>query len=114
MKHVIKKILRETYEQQMLNDICNRISTGSNGESEKFMENLFNDLLSNDTLSDIHEEIIEINNKWKNDMKVSVNNGRDIPDTLKGSTGDSESDICDMYLSQIQDKVCSKHLERMD
>ena len=40
MKHIIKKVLNETYEYQQLNDICQKLSTGSNQKSPEFMKEI--------------------------------------------------------------------------
>lgn len=114
MKHIIKKILKETYDQQNLSYICQTLTSGSNGESSVFMKNLIKDIMSTDLPENIKRGVFRVYKRWKSDMFTSVNNGRDIPDSLQGSTGDSESDISDMYLTQIQDIICSNYLEELD
>lgn len=106
MRKRIRKILKETYEKNLLSDICNRISTGDNKESPIFMKKLFVDIMKTNLDDKVKNEIKKIFDKWKTDMYYSVNNGRYHKDSLYGSTGDSESDISDMYLSEIQSKVC--------
>tara|TARA_R110000868_G_scaffold404642_1_gene683017 strand:+ start:484 stop:828 length:345 start_codon:yes stop_codon:yes gene_type:complete len=114
MKHILKKILKETYNQQILNNICNQLSTGSNKKSPEFMNQLFDFINNSDLPQNIKEKSLIVFKKWKNDMFTSVQNGRNIPDSLQGSTGDSESDISDMYLTQIQDIICSGFMEELD
>lgn len=106
MRKRIRKILKEIYEKNLLSDICNRISTGDNKESPIFMKKLFVDIMKTNLDDKVKNEIKKIFDKWKTDMYYSVNNGRYHKDSLYGSTGDSESDISDMYLSEIQSKVC--------
>lgn len=105
IKH-IRKILKETYEKNLLSDICNRISTGNNKESPIFMKRLLDDIMKTNLDDEVKNDVKKIFDKWKTDMFYSVHNGRYHKDSLYGSTGDSESDISDMYLSEIQSKVC--------
>ena len=114
MEHIIKRILKETYEEQYLTNICQTLSTGSNKISPKFMKNLVSEILKSSLPPNIKKSIFDINKKWESDMFTSVNNGRDLPDSPVGSTGDSESDISDMYFTQIQDVICSNYLEELD
>lgn len=111
MKKTIKKILKETYEKNLLSDICNRISTGNNKQSRIFMKELFEDIMKTNLDDSVKNEIIDIFNKWKSDMFYSVDNGRYQEDSLNGSTGDSESDISNGYLSEIQSKVCQIYMD---
>lgn len=106
MRKHIRKILKETYEKNLLSDICNRISTGDNKQSPIFMEKLFADIMKTNLDEEVKNDVKKIFDDWKSDMFYSVRNGRYHKDSLYGSTGDSESDICDMYLSHIQSKVC--------
>jgi hypothetical protein len=114
MKHVIKKVLKETYEQQQLSDICKQLTTGSNKKSPEFMKKLFDYINNSDLPENVKDKSLGVFKKWKSDMFISVQNGRNIPDSLQGSTGDSESDISDMYLTQIQDIICSGFMEELD
>lgn len=111
MRKRIRKILKETYEKNLLSDICNRISTGNNKESPIFMKKLFIDIMNTNLSDDIKNDIKKIFNDWETDMFYSVNNGRSHKNSLYDSTGDSESDISDMYLSRIQSKVCQIFME---
>ena len=111
MKKIVKKILKETYEKNLLSDVCNRISTGSNGESVNFMETLISDIMKTNLSDNVKNKTQEIFKKWKSDMHYSVDNGRYHKDSLYGSTGDSESDISDMYLSEIQSLVCQIYMD---
>jgi hypothetical protein len=114
MKRIVKKVLKETYEQQFLDNICQTLSTGSNPVSPKFMNYMINQILKSDLPPNIKKDVMGVYNKWKSDMFTSVNNGKDEPYSPLGSTGDSESDISDMYLTQIQDIICSNYLEELD
>lgn len=111
MRKLVNKILKETYEKDLLSNICNRISTGSNKQSPEFMKVLVSDLMKTNLSDDIKYKIQEIFKKWKNDMYTSVNKGRNHKDSLYGSTGDSESDVADMYLSEIQSLVCQIYMD---
>lgn len=116
MKNVIKKILKENYERQYLDKICNTLSTGNNHESIAFMENLFIELnkisLSSDPQKsiEIHQKIKSIYEKWKRDI---ISNDKDKPKdgSMKGATADSQGDISNFYLSTIQDIVCPIYME---
>ena len=111
MRKLVNRILKETYEKNLLSDVCNRLSTGSNGESVKFMETLVSDIMKTELSDNIKNKIQQIYKKWKSDMFYSVDNGRYHKDSLYGSTGDSESDIADMYLTEIQSLVCQIYMD---
>lgn len=111
MRKLVNRILKETYEKNLLSDVCNRISTGSNKQSPDFIKTLVEDLMKTNLSDDIKHKVQLIFNKWKNDMHYSVDNGRYHKDSLYGSTGDSESDIADMYLSEIQSLVCQIYMD---
>lgn len=109
MKQTIKKILKETYDQQILNDICNKISTGSNKVSEEFMNNLENYINSSDLPPYIKNNTKKVFNSWRKDVYYGVKK-----DSFGRMTGDSESDESDTYLSQIQTLICDNYMEAMD
>lgn len=111
MRKLVNRILKETYEKNLLSDVCNRLSTGSNGESVKFMETLVSDIMKTELSDNIKNKVQQIYKKWKSDMFYSVDNGRYHKDSLYGSTGDSESDIADMYLTEIQSLVCQIYMD---
>jgi hypothetical protein len=111
MRKLIRKILKESYEKNLLSDICNRLSTGSNKQSPDFMKTLVADIMKTDLTDNVKNKVQVIFKKWKSDMYYSVDNGRYHKDSLYGSTGDSESDIADMYLSEIQSLVCQIYMD---
>lgn len=106
MKKSIRKILKETYDKQLLSSICNRISTGSNNQSPKYIESLISDIMKTDLDDSVKKKVLNVYDRWKKDMDISVDNERYNNVSLNGSTGDSESDIGDMHLSEIQSLVC--------
>jgi hypothetical protein len=111
MRKLIKKILKENYEKNLLSNICNRISTGSNKQSPYFIKTLVADIMKTDLSDDVKNKVQEVFKKWKSDMYYSVDNGRYHKDSLYGSTGDSESDIGNTYLSEIQSIVCEIYMD---
>ena len=111
MRKLVNRILKETYEKNLLSDVCNRLSTGDNKQSPMFMKTLVDDLMKTELSDNIKNKIQQIYKKWKSDMFYSVDNGRYHKDSLYGSTGDSESDIADMYLTEIQSLVCQIYMD---
>lgn len=109
MKHIVKRILKETYDQQTLNDICNRISTGSNKVSEEFMNNLENYINSSELPPYIKNDAKKVFNAWREDVYYGVKK-----DSFGRMTGDSESDESDTYFTQIQSLICNNYLNAMD
>lgn len=110
MKNSIKKILKESYEKQVLKDICNTLTTGDNNVSIPFIENKVQELLNLNLPEDKLERIRTIYFKWKRDIS---DNDEDKPrkGPLKGATADSQSDISNFYLSALQDVVCPIFME---
>lgn len=109
MKNIIKKVLKETYEQQQLNDICNQLSTGSNKISEEYMNNLESFINSSDLPPYIKNNTKKVFDAWRKDVYYGVKK-----DSFGRMTGDSESDESDTYLSQIQTIICGNYMEAMD
>ena len=116
MKNTIKKILKESYEHQYLDKICNTLTTGTNHESIMFMENMFLELSkmslsSNPQKSiEVHQKIKTIYEKWKRDI---MSNDKDKPKSgsMKGATADAQGDISNFYLTAIQDIICPVFME---
>ena len=109
MKYVIKKILKETYDQQQLNDICSKLSTGSNKVSEDYMNNIENFISSGDLPQYVKDNATKIFNAWRKDVYYGVKK-----DSFGRMTGDSESDESDTYLTQIQTLICDNYMNAMD
>lgn len=111
MRHIVKKILKETYEHKVLDTICQTLSTGNNQKSPEFMKKLKTFINNSDELTDnIKEECNNVFNKWESDMHDGVQNGR----THNSGTGDSESDESNTYFRQIQSIICGKYILAMD
>lgn len=109
MKHLIKKILKEEYEQQQLNNICNQLTTGSNKVSDDYMNNLEKFILSSDLPSNIKDNASKVFNSWREDEYNGVKK-----DSFGRMTGDSESDESDTYLTQLQTLICDNYMNAMD
>ena len=111
MKHIIKKVLKETYEYQVMNDICQKLTTGSNQKSTEFMYNLKNFIVNNELLPDkIKQNCLEVFKRWESDMWNGVNSER----TPNSGTGDSESDQSNTYYTQLQSIICGGFMEELD
>lgn len=110
MKNSIKKILKESYEKQVLKDICNTLTTGDNYSSIPFIENKVQELLSLNLPADKLESIKNIYFNWKRDMN-EMNKDKPKHGGLKGATAESQGDISNFYLSQLQDEVCPIFME---
>lgn len=111
MKYIVKKLLKETYEYQILNDICNTMSTGDNKNSPDYMNYLKNFINHSEVLPEhIKEKSNRIFSDWENDMYYGVQNGR----TQNSGTGDSESDESNTYYKPLQDLICGGFLEELD
>lgn len=109
MKYIVKKILKETYDQQIMNDLCQKISTGSNQVSEDFMKNLENYILSSELPTYLKNSASKIFTAYKSDLYNGVKK-----DSFGGMTGDSESDESDTYLTQLQTLICDNYMNAMD
>ena len=111
MKHIIKKILKETYEYQSMNDLCQQLTTGSNQKSPEFMYRIKNFIMNSDVLSDeVKEQCSKVFEQWKSDMWDGVYNER----TPYSGTGDSESDESDTYFTELQTIICGGFMDEMD
>lgn len=113
MKDTIRQILKETYDQQQLQSICTKISTGSNSTTRGFMNELRSELNQMILTPNIKNQLNNVFNHFDRDIN-QVEGGVPTVGGLKGATGDSQSDEGDMYLTQIQDIICSGYLEEMD
>ena len=113
MKERIKQILKETYDQQQLRSICTKISTGSNSSTREFMNELRSELNQMTLTPKIKNQLNNVFNHFNRDTN-QVEDGVPTVGGLKGATGDSQSDEGDMYLTQIQDIICSGYLEELD
>lgn len=109
MKYIVKKILKETYEQQVLINICNRMTTGSNKNSEKYMYDLKNFIFNSDLPDYVKEKSKKIFDSWEDDMDKGVRNN-----FFGSMTGDSESDESNTYFVQLQSLICSNYMEAMN
>lgn len=110
MKYIIKKLLKESYEKQLLKDICNTLTTGDNNISIPFMENKVQELLNLNLPEDKLEKIRNIYFKWKRDIN-DMNKDKPKNGGLKGATAESQGDVSNFYLSALQDIVCPIFME---
>ena len=101
-EHIVKLISKNNVNEQVVKDedeICSVLTC-----------NKLNDVLGkidqNKLTPEEKSKLSIIIKKYHQDVK---NNLKDSPKSggLKGMTGDSEKDFCDMYLSEIQTLICS-------